>query len=93
MIEWALEKAGYTSLKFRHVCPSGRFNKFEAVRDDVQADPVPFVWIEDHRFSGKRTWQPPAPRRRIRPNKYVGVSSRSWRMALNWLGAESSTLR
>jgi hypothetical protein len=56
MIEWALEKVGHTSLKFRHVCPIGRFNKFEAVRDDVQADPVPFVWIEDHWFSGEQTW-------------------------------------
>ena len=93
MIEDAFERAGYPSLKFRHLCPSGRFDKFEAIRDDVEADPVPFVWIEDHRFSAERTWESPAPQRRIRPNKYVGVSSRSWRMALNWLRAESGLSR
>ena len=90
MIEWAFDKAGYPSLRFRHLCPSGRFDKFEAVRADVERDPVPFVWIEDRRFAGERTWKPAVPCRRICPNKYVGVSRRSWRMALKWLRAESS---
>ena len=72
MIEWAFDKAGYPSLRFRHLCPSGRFDKFEAVRADVERDPVPFVWIEDRRFAAERTWKPSVPCRRICPNKYVG---------------------
>ena len=93
MIEHAMDTAGYPAIRFRHLDPNGLYGKLDAVREDVERDPVPFVWIEDHRFSGERTWVPSVPRRRIRPNKYVGVSSRSWRMALKWLRAESSTSR
>jgi len=89
MIEAAMDDAGYPSLRFRHLDPSGIYDKLEALQADVERDPVPFVWVEDHLMPGERAWRPAVPRRRIRPNKYVGISRRSWRLALSWLRAEA----
>ena len=86
MIDHAMAKIGYSSLQFRHLGSSGMANKFDALRAEVERDPVPFVWIDDHLMPGERAWRRSAgPHRRIRPDTYVGISRRSWRLALSWL--------
>lgn len=85
MIEGWLGTVGYESLRFRHLDPGGLYGKLEAVRYDVERDPVPFIWIDDHAFDGEDEWVVPVPHRRIRPDPYVAVTRPEWRGSLEWL--------
>ncbi len=86
MIEWALDKVGYSHLRFRHLNPdAASFSKLDAVRADISRDPVPFVWIDDARLPGEDFWIPPVPWRRIRPQPQFGITVLGWEAAVEWL--------
>lgn len=89
MIHNALAEVGYPQLRFRHLNPDGHIDKTTAIRDDVRAAPLPFVWIDDSRWPGDLNWRSPAPRLRLTPKPTVGLTPAMWTRARDWLNAHS----
>jgi len=89
MIEHAPEKAGYESLRFRHLGASGIYDKFDAIEADVALDPKPFVWVEDHWFANEGVWEPPVPYRRVRPDPMAAITRSKWQQVISWLRSQA----
>jgi len=89
MIEWALDAVGYGDLRFRHLEPTGLMHKADSVIADVEADRLPFVWVDDHRFPKEADWTPPVPHHRLMPSPQVGITPTQWQQIIEWLSAHT----